>query len=68
MSEDAGCAERFLSVLFATVVKPISDLRFLISGLYPLPFALSLVGAMLFAPCSTAEAQQRAKIPRIGYL
>ena len=30
--EDAGCAERFLCVLFATVVKPISDLRLLISG------------------------------------
>jgi hypothetical protein len=33
MSEDAGCAERFFYALFATVVKPISDLRFLISGL-----------------------------------
>jgi putative tryptophan/tyrosine transport system substrate-binding protein len=31
-------------------------------------FALSLVGVMLFAPCSTVEAQQPAKIPRIGYV
>jgi hypothetical protein len=31
MSEDAGCAERFLCALFATVVKSISDLRLLIS-------------------------------------
>ena len=32
MSGAAECSERFLS-LFATVVKPISDLRLLISGL-----------------------------------
>jgi putative ABC transport system substrate-binding protein len=31
-------------------------------------FALSLVGAMLFALCLPAEAQQEKKIPRIGYL
>jgi hypothetical protein len=42
MSEDAGCAERFLCALFATVVKPISDLRLLISGLCAMLFALSV--------------------------
>jgi putative ABC transport system substrate-binding protein len=68
MSEDAGCADRFLCVPLATVTKPISDLRLLISGLFPLPFALSLVSVMLFALCSTAEAQQPAKVPRIGYV
>ena len=31
MNEDAGCAERFLCALLATAVKPISDLRLLIS-------------------------------------
>ena len=51
--------ERFLCVLFATVVKPISDFRLLISGLC----------AMLLALCSSAEAQQPAeKIPRIGII
>jgi hypothetical protein len=30
MSEHAGCVERFLCALFATVVKPISDLRLLL--------------------------------------
>ena len=39
MSEDDGWAERFLCALFATVVKPISDLRLLISGLCVLRFA-----------------------------
>jgi hypothetical protein len=43
MSEDAGYAERFLCAPLATVTRPISDLRLLISGLFPLPFALSLV-------------------------
>jgi hypothetical protein len=43
MSEDAGCTDRFLCVPLATVTKPISDLRLLISGLVPLLFALSLV-------------------------
>ena len=33
MSEDTGHAERFLRAVFAAVVKPISDLRLLISGL-----------------------------------
>jgi putative ABC transport system substrate-binding protein len=33
-----------------------------------LPFALSLFGVMLFAPCFSAWAQQPAKIPRIGWL
>jgi putative ABC transport system substrate-binding protein len=58
MSEDAGCTERFLCALFATVVKPISDLRLLICGLCALPFALSI----------SAEAQQPKSVPRIGYL
>jgi putative tryptophan/tyrosine transport system substrate-binding protein len=58
MSEDAGCAERFLWALFATVVKPISDLRLLISGLC----------ALLFALCVSVQAQQPKKVPRIGLL
>ena len=58
MSEDARCAERFLCALFATVVKPISDLRLLISGLCALLLALSV----------PAEAQQAPKVRRIGYL
>jgi putative ABC transport system substrate-binding protein len=36
--------------------------------LSPLPFALSSVGAMLFAFCSSAVAQQPQKVPRIGFL
>ena len=58
MSEDAGSAERFLCTLIATVVKPIPDLRFLISGLC----------AMLLALCFPAQAQQPKKIAKIGYL
>ena len=58
MNEDAGCAERFLCALLATAVKPISDLRLLISVLC----------AVLFALCVPASAQQPAKIPRIGLL
>ena len=58
MSEDAGCAERFLCALFATVVKPISDLRLLISGLCALLLALSF----------PAQAQQAKKVWRIGVL
>jgi len=68
MSEDAGYAERFLSDLLAAVAKPISDLRLLTSGLYPLPFALSLVSAVFLALCVPADAQQPAKVPRIGFL
>jgi putative tryptophan/tyrosine transport system substrate-binding protein len=68
MSEHAGYADRFLSELLAAVAKPISDLRLLISGLFPLLFALSLVGAMLFALAVPAQAQQPKKIPRLGYL
>jgi putative tryptophan/tyrosine transport system substrate-binding protein len=68
MSEDAGCADRFLCVPLATVTKPISDLRLLISGLFPFPLALSLVGALLLALCLPVEAQQAEKAPRIGYL
>ena len=56
MSGDARRTERFPCVLFATVVKPISDRRLLISGLC----------AMLFAFCVSAEAQQPTKIPRVG--
>jgi putative ABC transport system substrate-binding protein len=58
MREDAGCAERFLCALFATAVKPISDLRLLISGLC----------ALLLALCSVAEAQQSKKVRRIAWL
>ena len=58
MSGDAGCVERFLCALFATVVKPISDLRLLISGLC----------AMLLALSFCASAQQAKKVHRIGYL
>jgi putative tryptophan/tyrosine transport system substrate-binding protein len=58
MSENAECAERFLCALFATVVKPISDLRLLISGLC----------ALLFALCSSVHAQQPGKVYRIGIL
>ena len=58
MSGDTGCAERFLCTLLATVVKPISDLRLLISGL----------GALLLALSFSAQAQQSKKVYRIGYL
>jgi putative ABC transport system substrate-binding protein len=58
MSEDAGCAKRFLCALFATVMKPIPDLRLLISGL----------SALLLALCIPARAQQPGKIPVIGIL
>ena len=34
----------------------------------PLPFALSLVSAMLLALCSSVEAQQPKKVPRIGFV
>ena len=36
--------------------------------LSPLPFALSLVGAMLLLPCFPVEAQQPKKQARLGYL
>jgi putative ABC transport system substrate-binding protein len=36
--------------------------------LSPLPFALSSVGTMLFAFCTSAVAQQPQKVPRIGFL
>src|SRR5438094_9513029 len=55
---DAECAERFLCALLAAVVKSISDLRLLISGLFALLFALSF----------PAEAQQATNVHRIGYL
>jgi ABC-type uncharacterized transport system substrate-binding protein len=68
MSEDAGYAERFHRVLFATVMKPIADLRLLISGSRPLLFALSLLCAMLLALSVPTQAQQPGKVPRIGVL
>ena len=37
-------------------------------ALGPLPFALSLVSALLFALCSSAQAQQQAKVAKIGWL
>jgi hypothetical protein len=58
MSEDAGYPQRFPCAVFATVVKPISDLRLLISGLFVLLLALSF----------PAQAQQPKKAPRIGLL
>jgi putative tryptophan/tyrosine transport system substrate-binding protein len=64
VSGDAGCEERFLCALFSTVVKPISDLRLLISGLCALLFSMLL----LLAPCFSAHAQQPRKMPLIGYL
>jgi putative ABC transport system substrate-binding protein len=58
MSEDARCAERCRCALFATLVKPIPDLRLLISGLF----------ALLFAFSGSVEAQQPVKVPRLGWL
>ena len=55
---DAECAERFLCGLYASVVKPLSDLRLLISGLCALLLAFSV----------PIDAQQPAKVPRIGWL
>jgi putative ABC transport system substrate-binding protein len=69
MSEDAGRPMHFLCALFVTVMKPIFDLRLLISGLCVLPFALSFSGAMLLALCLPAHAQQQpGKGPRIGFI
>jgi putative tryptophan/tyrosine transport system substrate-binding protein len=65
MSEDAGCAKRFLYALFAAVVKPISDLRLLISGVSPILIALC---SLLLAPCSALYAQQPGKVYLIGFL
>jgi putative tryptophan/tyrosine transport system substrate-binding protein len=42
--------------------------KFVPFTLSPLPLALSLVGAMLFALCMSAQAQQPRKMPVIGYL
>ena len=58
MSGDAGCAKRLLYALFVMVVKPISDLRLLISGLCVLLLALSI----------PADAQQPKKVSRLGLL
>src|SRR5437773_5391122 len=55
---DAERAELFLCALCASVVKSISDLRVLISGLCALLFVLSF----------PAVAQQANKVPRVGYL
>jgi ABC-type uncharacterized transport system substrate-binding protein len=38
------------------------------TALGALPFALSIVGAMLFALCASAQAQQPTRVPRVGYL
>jgi putative tryptophan/tyrosine transport system substrate-binding protein len=65
MSGDDGCAERFLCALFARVLKPLSDLRLVISGSCALLFALC---SMLLAPCLSVQAQQVKKVHRIGYL
>jgi ABC-type uncharacterized transport system substrate-binding protein len=64
MSENAGCAKRFLCALLATV-KSISDLRLLISGVSPLLLALC---SLLLAPCFPAQAQPPRKLPVIGIL
>ena len=58
MSQDTRCAESFLCALFVTVLKPISDLRLLISGLC----------ALLFALCFPADAQQPVRVAKIGWL
>jgi putative ABC transport system substrate-binding protein len=47
------------------MVNPISDLRLLISGSCALLLALC---SLLLAPCSSTQAQQPAKVPRIGFL
>jgi putative ABC transport system substrate-binding protein len=50
--------------------KRLMKKKFLISHLAPctMPHALCLLGAMLFALCSSVQAQQPAKVPRIGFL
>jgi putative ABC transport system substrate-binding protein len=50
-------AGRLLCTLSASAVKPISDIRVLISGLC----------VLLLALCAHVEAQQPAKIPLLGY-
>src|SRR5438094_596235 len=55
---DAECAEHFFCGLYASVVKSLSDLRLLISGLCALLLAFSV----------PIEAQQPTKVPRIGWL
>ena len=50
--------KRFLCGLCASAVNPIFDLRLLISVLCVLFFAL----------CAPADAQQQAKLPKIGWL
>jgi hypothetical protein len=77
MSEDAGCAERLPCALFATVVKPISDLRLLISGLCAMLCALSFLAlcslrlAFLlrrYALCADKRAQLKPeRKARYGY-
>jgi putative tryptophan/tyrosine transport system substrate-binding protein len=42
--------------------------KFILLMLSPLPLALSFPGALLFALCLPAEAQQTKKVPRIGLL
>jgi len=55
---DAECAEPVPCMPCVSLVKPISDLRLLISGLC----------ALLFALCASADAQQAPKVSRIGFL
>src|SRR5262245_61109109 len=59
---------RVLIGYFKTKFKPaFRNLKFAIL-LGPSPFALSLVGTLLFAHCLRADAQQAGKIPRIGFV
>ena len=48
-----------------SVLKPVSDLRLLMSGLRALVVALC---SLLLAPCSPAQAQHPVKVHRIGFL
>ena len=58
MNHQRPSAGRFLCAVCRSVLKPISDLRLLISTL----------AAVLFALCGSVEAQQSTKIVRIGFL
>jgi ABC-type uncharacterized transport system substrate-binding protein len=65
MTRDPETMQHLLGTPCTKVVKPISDLRLLISGSCALLLALC---SMPLAPPSPAEAQQAEKVPRIGYL
>ena len=47
--------------------KKLMRKQFFSFTLGPLPFALSLASALLFALCTPTQAQQPKKVPRIGY-